>query len=73
MARTGRFHLGRVSLVQLADMVDRARELGYTPNARVDVVLEVSDPNARGDVVLEVRDPNAREHPRGSRAAGSTR
>ncbi len=60
MARTGRFTLGRVSLVQLADMVERCRQLGYGPNARV-------------DVVLEVRDPNAPEHPRGSRAAGATR
>lgn len=46
MARTGRFTLGRVSLVQLADMVERCRQLGYGPNARVDVVLEVRDPNA---------------------------
>ncbi|MCT7372735.1 hypothetical protein [Mycolicibacterium llatzerense] len=60
MARTGRFTLGRVSLVQLSDMVDRARQLGYGPNARV-------------DVVLEVRDPNAPEHPRDNHAAGTTR
>ncbi|WP_319456915.1 MULTISPECIES: hypothetical protein [unclassified Mycobacterium] len=46
MARTGRFSLGRVTLLQLADVIDNARDLGYGPTARVEVVLEITDPRA---------------------------
>ena len=49
MARSGRFPLGRLTLGQLADMIDRCRNLGYGPNARVDVVLEITDYKAPAD------------------------
>lgn len=49
MARSGKFRVGRLTLGQLADMIDRARNLGYGPNARVDVVLEITDYKAPSD------------------------
>ncbi|GJJ24111.1 sterol carrier protein domain-containing protein [Mycolicibacterium mageritense] len=58
MARTGRLAIGRMTLMQLADTIDRCRQLGYGPHARVEVVLEITDPRAP-------------ENPRGDQPAGS--
>ncbi|ORA24935.1 hypothetical protein [Mycobacterium aquaticum] len=58
--RSGKYKLGRLTLGQLADMIDRCRDLGYGPNARVDVVFEITDYSAPDDS-------------RGNQPAGSSR
>lgn len=55
MSRTGRFQLGQLTLRQLADLVDRCKDLGYGPTARVAVVLEVTDPRAPENVPSQSR------------------